>query len=126
MQNFPVMQSLKSSNNLYENVPNLLLFDIGLPLLITANFLEYVSIIGIFHHQAFNFEIVIRKRNLPQTRAWLIDECLLVSDDIGLIDTCQNPHLVEGILFLFIGQVEHFNLFQSVNVIILGPSDLVN
>jgi len=45
------MKCLKSSYNLDEHIPDFLLLDIGLPLLIIADFLEYITIVSIFHNQ---------------------------------------------------------------------------
>lgn len=49
MQDFPIMQSLETANNLYEDVPYLLLLDVGLPFLITAYLLEDIAIVGVLH-----------------------------------------------------------------------------
>lgn len=46
------MESLESSHNLDEDIPYLLLFNVGLPLLIVAYFLKDISIIGVLHDQA--------------------------------------------------------------------------
>jgi hypothetical protein len=53
VQNLSVMQSLQTSYDLNEYVPDLFLFDVSLSLLIAANFLKNVSIIRVFHDQAF-------------------------------------------------------------------------
>jgi two-component SAPR family response regulator len=52
VKNLSIVQSLESSDNLNEHVPDLLLLDVGLSLLIVADFLENVSVVGIFHYQA--------------------------------------------------------------------------
>ena len=46
------MKGLEAANDLNEDVPDLLLLDVGLSLLIVADFLENVSVVGIFHYQA--------------------------------------------------------------------------
>ena len=45
------MKSFEPPNDLNENVPNLLLFDIGLSLLVTADLLEDVPVISVLHDQ---------------------------------------------------------------------------
>lgn len=54
MQDLSIMKSFKSSNNLYENVPYFLFFYVSFPLLITAYFLEHISIISIFHDETIS------------------------------------------------------------------------
>lgn len=49
VQDFPIVQSLETTNNLYEDVPYLLLLDVGLPLLIAAYLLEHVAVVGVLH-----------------------------------------------------------------------------
>lgn len=51
MQDLAVMQSFETSDYLNENVPNLLLFDIGFSLLVTANLLEDISVVSVLHDQ---------------------------------------------------------------------------
>jgi len=91
MQDLAVMQSFETSDYLNENVPNLLLFDIGFSLLVTANLLEDISVVSILHDQT-------------QAAAWLINERFFISDDIRLSYTGKDPDLVQGIFFLFFGE----------------------
>ena len=51
MQDFPVVQSLETSHNLYEDVPYLLLLDVGLPFLITAYLLEHIAVVSVLHDE---------------------------------------------------------------------------
>ena len=44
------MQSFQSSDNLNKNIPNFFLFNISFSFLVTANFLENISIIRILHN----------------------------------------------------------------------------
>ena len=44
---------LKSANlHLNENIPDLILLDVGLSFLIATNLLEYIAIVSILHYQA--------------------------------------------------------------------------
>ena len=65
MEYFPIMQSLQASNDLYEYVPNFFLFDVSFSLLIAANFLENITVVGIFHDETAleNDELEFRKSN---------------------------------------------------------------
>ena len=56
MEDFPIMQGLETSDNLDENIPNLLFFDIGLSFLIVTYFLENVTIVCVLHYQAIAFK----------------------------------------------------------------------
>ena len=84
MQNFPVVQGLETSDNLDENIPNLLLLDVCLPLLVAANLLEHISIVRIFHHNAKRIVVFVY-------------ENLLVGDDIGVVDTCKDSNFIDSI-----------------------------
>ena len=46
------MKSLQTSDDLNEDVPNLLLLDVSLTLLVAANLLEHISVVGVLHDQA--------------------------------------------------------------------------
>ena len=49
VQYFTVVQCLEASYNLDEDVPDLLLLDVGLSFLVAANLLENVTIVCILH-----------------------------------------------------------------------------
>ena len=51
MKNFSVVQGLEPTDYLNENVPYLLLFDVGLPFLVATYFLEDITVVGVFHDQ---------------------------------------------------------------------------
>ena len=51
MENFPIVKCFQSSNNLYEYVPDLFLFNVSFSLLITADFLENIAVVSIFHDE---------------------------------------------------------------------------
>ena len=46
------MESFESTDNLNEDVPNLLFFYVGLSFLIVAYLLKDISVVGVFHHEA--------------------------------------------------------------------------
>lgn len=107
------MQGFEASNNLDEDVPDLLLFDVGLSFLVTANLLEDVAIVSVLHDEA-------------QAGAGFVDESFLIGDHILLRDTRQDAHLVQGIFLLFLGQVKHLNLLQCVDCLVLLAAHLVD
>ena len=87
------MQGFKASDNLDENVPDLLLLNVCLPFLIGTNLLEDIAIISILHYQATLKQQLINKTYivivyLPQTAAWVINESLLVSNHTVVVDAC--------------------------------------
>lgn len=51
MENFSIMKSFETPNNLDENVPNFLFFDISFSFLIGADFLKNITVISVFHDQ---------------------------------------------------------------------------
>ena len=73
MQDLADVERAKSTDDLNENVPDLLLLDVGLPFLVVADLLEDVTIIGILHDEA-------------QARGGLIDEGVFVADDIRVVN----------------------------------------
>ena len=52
MENATAVEGLQAAHDLNEDVPDLLLLDIRLPFLITAQLLKHISIIRILHDQA--------------------------------------------------------------------------
>ena len=52
MQNATDVEGAESADDLNEDVPDLLLLDVGLPLLIVTDFLEDVAVVGVLHHKA--------------------------------------------------------------------------
>ena len=52
VQDFALVKYLEASDDLDEDVPDLLLFDVGFSLLVVTDLLKYVSVICILHHQA--------------------------------------------------------------------------
>ena len=71
MQDLAIMQSFKASDNLNEDIPDLLLLDVGLSFLVAANLLEHVTIVCILHYEA-------------QTGAGFVDESFFVSNYVLL------------------------------------------
>ena len=58
MQDFSVMQCFQASDNLNENIPNLLFLDVGFSLLVAANLLEDITIVSIFHYETIGKVII--------------------------------------------------------------------
>ena len=52
MENATAVEGLQAAHDLNEDVPDLLLLDIRLPFLITAQLLKHIPIIRILHEQA--------------------------------------------------------------------------
>jgi len=46
------VEGFESAHDLNEDVPNFLFLDVGLSLLVAADLLEDVAIVGVLHHQA--------------------------------------------------------------------------
>ena len=107
------MEGSQPSDNLNEYVPNFLLLDVGFSFLVAADLLEHVSVVCVLHHQA-------------QAGRRLINERLLEPNHVRLVNTGQDSHFIQSILFLFFGQLEHFDLLQGVDVVIVKSFDFVN
>ena len=52
MKNLTTVEGSQTTNDLDKYIPDLLLFDVGLALLVVTYFLEHVSVVSIFHNQA--------------------------------------------------------------------------
>ena len=51
MENLSVVKGFEASDNLNEDIPNLLLFDVSLSFLVAANFLKNIAIVSVLHDQ---------------------------------------------------------------------------
>ena len=56
MENPQIMKRLETSNGLYENLPNDLLLEKVVRLLVLADFLENIPIVSVLHHNAVSFQ----------------------------------------------------------------------
>ena len=63
----------QSADNLYKHIPDFLLFDVGLSLLIVAYFLEDVAIVSVLHYEA-------------QTGGGLVDKSVSVGNNIRVVN----------------------------------------
>ena len=73
MQNAADMASTQAPNNLDKDIPDLLLLNVRLTLLIVANLLKHIPVVSILHHKT-------------QTRCRLVDECITVGNNIWMVD----------------------------------------
>ena len=100
------MKRSKSPYDLNENVPNFLLFDICFSLLVATDFLEDIAVVRILHHEA-------------ERGRGFVNKCLLESNYVWMINRSEDTDLVEGILFLFVSQIEHLDFFESVLLLVV-------
>ena len=108
MQNFANVKGPQPPHNLDEHVPNLLLLDVGLSLLVVDDLLVQIAIICELHHEA-------------ECATALVYKCLFITDNIRFVNRSQNAHLVEGVLALFLREFGHRDLLQRVNVLVSNP-----
>ena len=111
VQNAPHVESSQAPDDLYKDVPDLLLLDVGLALLVVTDFLEHVTVVCVLHDQA-------------ETRCRLVNKGISVGDHIWVIDRSQNTHLIQGVFFLFFRQGEHFHILECIDAWIVLPLDL--
>ena len=107
------MEGTETPNDLYKHIPDLLLFNVSLALLIVAYFLEYVAIVSILHDQA-------------QTRSCLVDKSVAVCNNIWMVDRSEDPDLIKGIHLLLFIQWQHGHSLESIDVVISLPPHSVN
>lgn len=73
VQDVPHVEGLESAHDLDEHVPDFLLLDVGLTLLIVADFLEDVTVVGILHDEA-------------EGGGRLVDEGVPIGNHVGVVD----------------------------------------
>ena len=55
-----------------------------------------------------------------------VDEGFFVTDDVGVVDGGQDTHLVEGVLALFLVEVDEFDFFHGVGEVVGQAEHLVD
>mmetsp|Transcript_26061 Transcript_26061/g.65694 ORF Transcript_26061/g.65694 Transcript_26061/m.65694 type:complete len:471 (-) Transcript_26061:1130-2542(-) len=113
VQNLQLVQSLQPVTHAKGAVPDVGLAEEGAHLLVVADFLKQIPTVSILRDNA-------------QTPACVVVEALLVSDDVLVLDTGQQPHLVQRVLFFLFAQVWEFHLFQGVDLVIGEAQDFVH
>ena len=81
MEDASDVECAESADNLYEHIPDLLFLDVGLSLLIVANFLEHVTVVGVLHHKA-------------QARGRLVNKSVPIRNHVRMVDRGKNSNLV--------------------------------
>jgi len=111
MQNPSLVESVEATDDLNEDVPDLLLLEVGLSLLIVTDLLKYVAVISILHDQA-------------QSRTRFVNKGIFISNDVGVVNRGQNSHFVQRILLLFVREVQHLNFLKGVYLWVFLTLDL--
>ena len=71
-------------------------------------------------------EMVKRVAHLPKRACAFVDEGLMVGTDVLVLDRGEDSHLVERILFLFVGEFAHLDLLEGVLDAIALPYDRID
>ena len=71
-------------------------------------------------------EMVKRVAHLPKRACAFVDEGLMVGADVLVLDRGEDSHLVERILFLFVGEFAHLDLLEGVLDAIALPYDRID
>ena len=111
MQYAALVESFQASYNLNKNVPDLLLFDVCLTLLIIADLLKDVAIVSILHHK---------------TKTWcrLVNKGVPICYHIRMVNWSQNANLIEGVFFLFLWKWKHLDVLQGVYIVVIFSPNL--
>ena len=113
MEDLSLMESPQTPHNLDEDIPDLLLFDVGLSLLVVADLLEHVAIVCILHDEA-------------ETGGRFINESISVGDNVWVVNGGEDTNLIERILLLFIRKFSHFYLLQCILLAIAQAQNRVH
>jgi hypothetical protein len=95
--NLDVVKSVESNNHLVQYAPYLFFLHEPVRFLEVVDLGLKVAAISVLHHDA------------ESLRAFL-KECLLVCDDVGMVDGCQDSDLIQSIVFLLIIQFAELDL----------------
>ena len=102
MADFEVVESFETSYNLHKKVPNLFLVELCSILLRFLDQLEQVAIVSMFHYDA-------------KVSRGTLEECVLIPDNVWVLDGSQNSDFVQGVLFFFLRKFTHLNFFHSIH-----------
>jgi hypothetical protein len=105
MKNPQSMELFEALNNLEKQVPNNLLSEKLILFFTVLNLKPEILIVGQLHYYAIWVNWV------PEGFGSFVDKGLLVADDVHVADWGQDTDLVQGVLFLFGGQVDYFDTF---------------
>jgi hypothetical protein len=86
------MQRLQPDDHLIEYAPNLLLLHVLVPFFEVVNFGLQVAPVRELHHYA-------------QCLCAFLKESLFVAYDIRVLNGCEDSHLVQGVLLLFLAEL---------------------
>ena len=99
------MQCLEAPYDLDKVVPNLLFGEeLAISLFLSDN-LQNVAAVCVLHYYA-------------QTVSGIFEESLFVSNNVWMVDTCQDAHFVQGVLLFFAAELLHLYFFHCVNCIV--------
>ena len=125
MQNFPFVENLKASNDLYKDVPDFLFLDVSFPFLVVTDLLKDVSVVSILHDEATK-KVSLYYCYLPERTARVVYEGFLVRYYVRVTYGGQNSNLVQGVFLLLVRQVEHLDLLKGVDIIVLLTAHLID
>ncbi len=106
------MQNFQPLRDLDENAPNFWLRDQGLGFSVLLDFGEEIAAICILHD---NTKL---RPSLLQKIGALFDKCLLVRNDIRMVDRSKDAYFVKCILFLFLRQIIHLHFFHRILMVV--------
>jgi len=113
VNNLDVVQGLQSPEHLDENVPDLLLSEVGICLLVGVDHLEQVTTVCVLHDDA-------------ERVAGVLEEGFLVANHIWVLDRGQNSNFIESV-FLFLGRkFAQFDFLHGVDFAVRFPLHFEN
>ena len=112
------MKSLESLYNIYQHSPYLFLFKVHVLFLVVTNLLVEIPIISVLHHDT------ILSHKIPDSP--ILNKCLLISNNVVVLNGCQYSDLSQSILLLFAGEVVQSDNLQCVFSLIGNPLNLVD
>lgn len=107
------MERFEAPDDLDEVVPDGLLGELQARTFFLIDNLEHVAAVGVLHDQA-------------QAVSGVFEESFLVADDVRVLDTREDAHLIQRVLALFAAQFVHFHLFHGVDDVVRFSVDQVD
>ena len=104
MHDIDLMHRVQPSNRLYKYLPNQPFFYICSAFLVLTDFLKNITLFGILH-------------DYTQILIWF-QKGLTILNHIGVLNTCQNPHFIDGIFLFFLIESFKFYFFEGIDLTI--------
>ena len=107
------MEGFEASDDLNEEVPDLLFREGSVGLFVIVYEHEEVATVGILHHEA-------------QATSLVLKESLLVANHVRVVDRGENAHLIKRVFLLFGRKLAHLDLLHGIDGVVVLSFNVVD